>query len=388
MPVSGGSSTLTGSALTLGVSAELVNLDTANNVYSITGPGITGTLVSQPGVLVLCPDGVSTAAISGQIASGTVANNSGQYSITGGIFFKPVLVTGALTKSGSNFSLVGTYTAGNPGTPTLAYFGVTIGSDDPITVPGTLNAVAGTAAATYNFTLNTPSGSVVTLNGYMTFRACNADSISIPGVTYTFVGYCTLADVLAQANRISPFTDTENTRAQAAIAQAMATIDRETGTWFDNRHVQVITETISEKQGKLFMPAPIISTTSLTEDDVALVEGDDADYLQYDEYFVKMKNAQNFLVGNIFNPWSMWSQNPQAIVFIGHLGYATVPSDIAQVCALMAGIYMGIIERTYTTPDGVVGAVRTLKLPEWAVETLRARTRPGYDYQPFIITAL
>ncbi len=202
------------------------------------------------------------------------------------------------------------------------------------------------------------------------------------------MAYCTSDQVRAQANRADAFTTLETTRVTDAIAQAQAFIDDRTGTWFDDRNVTVKTECISDKQDKLFMPAPIISVTSLTEDGTALVAGADQDYLSYGAlgYFRKMKNSQNFLVGNIFNPWSMWSQNPQAIVFVGHLGFTTVPSDIAQVCALLAGIYMGIIERTYTTPDGVIGAVRTLKLPQWAEDVLENRTRPSWHYQPFIIS--
>lgn len=388
MPISGGGVGLTGSVVALSVTAELVNLDpgTSAVAYTVTGPGITGTLTAQLGSLLLCPDGVSTAEIDGIIASGTVVNGSGSYTISGGILFKPVVVTGALVKTGSNFVITGTYAAGNPGLPLLAYFTVTPGSGSPVTVPATLVSPDGTAS--YTLPPTTPSPTTLTISGFMSFRACNADSAALPSQDFTFVGYCTLSDVLSQANRTDAFTDTENTRAQAAIAQAMATIDEETGTWFDDRHVQVVTEIISDKQDKLFMPAPILSVTALTEDGIALTAGTGNDYLQYDNYFRKLKTSQNFLIGNVVTPWTMWSQNPQAVVFTGHLGFASVPQDIVQLCALLAGIYMGIIERTYTTPDGVVGAVRTLKLPEWAIETFRRRTRAGWDYQPFIITAL
>ena len=214
--------------------------------------------------------------------------------------------------------------------------------------------------------------------------------------------YATQTDVLQAAGRIGYTPTTAEAAALAtAIAQATAWVEKATGTFFDQRHQQVITEPVNVRQTNLFLHAPCISIDNgtITEDGNALVQGTDFFLYQPTQSGIPtgpgylQKAANSGLSGNWggFNlkPLPMpWSNNQQAIIIPGTFGFVAVPQDITKAVAWVAAKMLGWVTVSYVENGGISKAVLDLKIPDWVATTLANRAPSHLDQQIFIVTEL
>lgn len=197
------------------------------------------------------------------------------------------------------------------------------------------------------------------------------------------MAYCSVDDVKLAANRWTDLGTDADTRAQAAIARAQAIVDQRTGTWWDQRHLRVTTEPINPRQKRLFMPAPVISLDSVTEDGLDITSS----VLNYVNWLEKSTSAAFPWPGDGYAA-NAWSTNQQSVVVEGQFGWASTPDDIVQVTAHIAAMLLGWVEKSFTTADGLTASIRDLALPDWVKDTLDSRRSEAYDTQAFIVVEL
>lgn len=209
--------------------------------------------------------------------------------------------------------------------------------------------------------------------------------------------YCTTADVAQASAKFNALTSEETTRATSAIAQASAQVETLMGTFFNKRHLQVVTQTVHNRQRKLFLPAPCISidASGVTENGTILVQGTDfylyqpADGLGNPKGCGWMEKVQPPSSGFIdVNYATFWTNNQLAVSVSGQFGYATIPDEIVKLTAWMAGRLLGWIVFTFTESDGASKSSMNLKFPDWALGIIRSRSVSTYDEQFYQITVL
>ena len=111
---------------------------------------------------------------------------------------------------------------------------------------------------------------------------------------------------------------------------------------------------------KIWCPAPIISITSLYNDDTLLVENTD--------YYLSKK------VGKIETD-SIFSVSRRGIKLTGTFGYAEVPADIKEIGLLIGQAISGLAITNYLDEDGDINAVIKTSVPSWAWKHLKSRRR-------------
>ncbi len=188
--------------------------------------------------------------------------------------------------------------------------------------------------------------------------------------------YCTPADVKSVTSDWTAQSATWDTRVAAAIINASAMVDQYTNTWWDQRHVSIKTQTCTPDQKRLFLPANLVSldTNGVTENGI-VVSG----VVGYPKWIEKPA------AGSCRYCWRPGQLN---IVIAGEFGYATVPYFIEQSTAHLAGILLGMVQRSFSTPDGGQSATLANKMPEFIKTSLEQGRFVGLHQQPFIITAL
>lgn len=197
------------------------------------------------------------------------------------------------------------------------------------------------------------------------------------------MAYCSVDDVKLAANRWSDLGTDADSRAQAAILRAQAIVEQRTGTWWDQRNLRVTTEPVNGQQKRLFMPAPVISLTSVTENGVDITSS----VLNYVLWLEKSTSAAFPWPGD-GNSANAWSTNQQSVVIEGLFGWAQTPEDIVQVTAHIAAMLLGWVEKSFTTADGLTASIRDLALPDWVKDTLDSRRSEAYDTQAVIVVQL
>ncbi len=387
MPISSGSSGITGAVISLAVENDSAHLDPgASDVpYTLEGPGITGTLQLTLGSQLIAPDGGVAFELVGIIDTGTAVDGSGTYTLAGGVLLAPMAISaGTLTVAGSVITLDGTFAAGNPGVASYALFNVTsINLTGTLGLPAALAATPGEEVGTYTYTI--PPGAIAAtynITAVVGYPNMAPQSLALSSVVFATPGYCTADDVKAATSRWSSYTDQSEARVNNAIMRASAIIDDQTGQWFDLRHLQVKTQPHTSTQRKLFMPAPVVTIDSITESGATLDAS--TQILIYGSWLEKVTPTPPALISASFN----WAVGQQNVVVSGYFGYSTVPLDIVQACAHIAGMILGMVERSYVTGDGSAGAALVNSFPPWVKEILTRRTRTQLQYQPFILTAL
>lgn len=195
--------------------------------------------------------------------------------------------------------------------------------------------------------------------------------------------YCTEDDVRSAASKWSADVADETTRITAAIVQASAMVDQQCGTWFDNRAQTIKTQPAVPGQKRLFMPAPIITLTSLSENGSALTVA--TQLVLYKNWVEKLYTAGAFS-GQASSCWPLWSPGQLNIIAVGTFGYATVPADVVRVTAHWAALLLGMVQRQYIAGDGAPGAATVLALPDWAKATLKSRFYGMLVPQPFVVS--
>ena len=212
--------------------------------------------------------------------------------------------------------------------------------------------------------------------------------------------YCTASDVQLAAGKYQTLSAAETTAVTAAIPQAQSIVERITGTFFDQRHLQITTEAVQYRQKRLFMPAPILSIdgNAITENGISLTVGPTGNVLLYQPtlgvtplgvgWLEKAAGTAGWLNWPGELPAIYWTTQQQGVVVPGVFGYASVPLDITKVTAWKTAEILGWITLDYTDGGGVSKAIMKNGLPDWAMEILRSRSISHQNEQYFNITAL
>jgi hypothetical protein len=168
------------------------------------------------------------------------------------------------------------------------------------------------------------------------------------------------------------------------IINASKLIDEWTSSWFDARSVVVSTEACRDGQRKLFVPAPIISVASLTENGQALPS---SSYVVYRKWIEKRWSNPYPVAGYPGAPGLSWSRGQLNIVLTGVLGHPTPPADIVEATAFVAATIMGIRSEIKQSPSGHQSASLLTSLPDYIQATVRRHAMVGLHQQPFLIEA-
>lgn len=209
------------------------------------------------------------------------------------------------------------------------------------------------------------------------------------------MAYAVANDVLEAAGQINrTLTTAEATAVTHAIAQASAWVEQATASFFDQRHLQVITEPSSYRQARLFMPNQLLSidNSTITEAGVTLTQGVD--------FYLYTPNAgaswlERAASGASGFGWAgprtnsqAWSTVQQGIVVNGIFGFAATPPDITKAVAWVAAKMLGWVTVSYQMGDGVQKAVLDLKVPDWLASTLQNYENSHMDEQFYNVTVL
>lgn len=194
------------------------------------------------------------------------------------------------------------------------------------------------------------------------------------------MAYCDEEDVKQAANRWTDLGTDAATRVEVAIEQATKFIDQQTGTFFEQRILQVTTEPLSNQQKRLFMPAPVISLTSVTEGGVDITTS----VLNYVKWLEKNASAALPWPGEV-NPASFWKYSQQSVVIVGTFGYAATPKDINAITAFIAAASLGWVEKSFVDANGLSQAFRDNSFPPWVNQVIYDRELSPVDLQPTIV---
>jgi hypothetical protein len=184
------------------------------------------------------------------------------------------------------------------------------------------------------------------------------------------VPYCSVADVQRVAGR-SSLSALETSALGDWIVRASEFVDRFCGTWFEPRTKTIKTEAVRLDQVRLFLPAKLLSLTSLVEDGGTLTL--DSDFYSYEWWLEK-------------NGRQAWTTEQRSVVAVGSFGYATTPAEIVEAAAQIAATMAGYKQRSYVSGDGVAASVLISILPDYVRETLEMHRRPDADEQRFLIS--
>lgn len=187
------------------------------------------------------------------------------------------------------------------------------------------------------------------------------------------VNYCSVQDIKDALAR-SKQGGTENDTFYGVLASgASRSLDRETGTWWDDRDVTVKTQAFKDGQRKLFLPAPVISLTSVTEGGSTLTE--DTDFFTFGTHLELGSSNFPRLAGSP-RPGRGWSTQAKGVVVVGHLGYEAVPPEIRILTARMAAYMSGHAERDVISFDGTAQGLPAVQWPK-DIEQAFTSLRPG-----------
>ncbi len=193
--------------------------------------------------------------------------------------------------------------------------------------------------------------------------------------------YCADTDVKAVAPDWTSINTAFDGRVEPIIVNASKLIDEWTSSWFDSRALEVKTEPCREGQRKLFMPAPIVSVTSITENGIALAP---TTYVLYRRWIEKSWQNPVPAAGSLGGPGVVWRPGQLNIVVTGNFGYTTPPADIVEATAYVAATIMGIRSKVTTDPSGVSSAKLLGELPSFIQDTITRHKDVGLHQQPFV----
>ncbi len=196
--------------------------------------------------------------------------------------------------------------------------------------------------------------------------------------------YATLDEVKRHIGLASSVVD-QDQKLNDMIGFASDYIDTHTRTFWDQRDLTVTTEAVFSNQRRLFMPAPIVSITSVTEAGVAIAT---ADFKVYRTWLEKLNTSFAEVSSRFEIGGPVWSRIQQDIVVVGRFGYATglTPRDIKLLCVELVGVFAGMKTKSFTQDDGVERTVLTNAIPEWVNDQIFARRLPIAIGQRFVIT--
>lgn len=184
--------------------------------------------------------------------------------------------------------------------------------------------------------------------------------------------YVTRVKVKEHAGISAAVTDLD-TKIDNMIGFASSHIDRETRQFWEKRTLTITTEAVFRNQRKLFMPARIISITSVTEAGVAL---DVTEFKVYGSWLEKTNSSFTEITGRFEIGGPVWSRIQQDIVVVGDFGYDPTPPDIELLTAEVTAVFAGVKTRSFTQDDGVERTVLVNALPDWVNDKLFALRLP------------
>lgn len=162
--------------------------------------------------------------------------------------------------------------------------------------------------------------------------------------------YATVEQARQQATSRETLSDAEVATLTLNVEAASRMIDSRTGTWWDKRTGTLTTRGAQRGALRLFMPAPCLGLTAVTEDGVAV-----------DLANVVSENAGWWLLKA---DGSAWSSEPNAVVLTGSWGRETVPAGIVVVAADLACVLSGLKTRIYNDAQGIQQTIAIGKLPD------------------------
>lgn len=187
--------------------------------------------------------------------------------------------------------------------------------------------------------------------------------------------YTTQAAVLRTLG-ITGASASQKTLVDEAIVEGSQWVDTFTGQWWNQRTQTILTEAVTPRQKKLFMPAHIISITSVKEGvsgGLAGVALDAGDFHIYNDY-LEIDGA---------TPWSM---DQLDIEVVGSFGYTATPTDIVRAASDVAAQFTGLRKRAFTQDDGIEQTILITDLPAHSQDVLKARVKYSFLNQPFKIS--
>lgn len=162
--------------------------------------------------------------------------------------------------------------------------------------------------------------------------------------------------------------DVNEEKLQQAVNNTDGIINQVTGTFFAQTTITdeyIDCYSMSENKFKMsddrktiWCPAPIISISSLTEDDTAQTENTD---------FYLYKATGRIDADGVF------SSERRIIKLTGSFGYSTIPTDIKEIALLIAQTLSGLATTTYLNEAGELDEVIKSNIPSWVWTALKSR---------------
>jgi hypothetical protein len=183
--------------------------------------------------------------------------------------------------------------------------------------------------------------------------------------------YATAAETARFAGITEP-TDKQLTAIQEVLPGASAQIDAWTKTWWDKRAATFRTNAAEQFQHNLFMPAKILSITSVKIGTTNPTVVDPGDYTAFNRWIRRKAGA--------------WTREGLAIEIVGYFGETVVPEDIKLLAKAVGATMSGLAKKSYITADGIQATVNTTSIPEWAQKVIDSNRFDLMVPQPFVFS--
>lgn len=193
----------------------------------------------------------------------------------------------------------------------------------------------------------------------------------------------TSSDAVKRLAGVKTNTNTNNdTLISEMLSRVDAIIDRATGTYFRQAGTTLIPQVywirpVKEGMQKIYLPAPIISISSVTELGATLgatsyIIGGNKDFNYYIEKWSGI-SGQSTGASWSTSPYSDGTALREPVKVSGVFGYATVPYDIEQFATELCAILSGLKTKTFMTSEGIQQTVNVTSAPEYAKQLLANR---------------
>ena len=193
-------------------------------------------------------------------------------------------------------------------------------------------------------------------------------------------GYCTQSELQIHLENTQDISDAMTSRCEQAISQSSRFIDLYTGRIFYSATLTAEKLDIyamspnglyinADRRDRIYSPAPILTLTSITEDDVS-VGTVDVDYFIYSPLAGSIGDCSIVKSGG-----GLWSKDNQAISLTGTIGYASTPWEVKNLCLEISALIMRAKESYLTNSSGdIVGQFEQV-LPKLTLLTLKMLRR-------------
>ena len=175
-------------------------------------------------------------------------------------------------------------------------------------------------------------------------------------------------DLKLKMGRAVEGEDPNEEKLQQVVEHVDSIIHHITGTFFAQTTIEdeiidcyAISENkfkMAEDRQSIWCPAPIITISSFTENDIAQTEN--TDYYLYKT------------IGRI-DADGVFSSERRIIKLTGSFGYATIPTDIKEMSLLIGQILTGLATTAILDEDGELSSVIRHNVPAWVWKHLKSR---------------